>query len=98
MYVLGIGEASPLKSYLKMDTIIDVALKSGAQAIHPGYGFLSENPEFAQLCQKNGIIFMGPPAQAIRDMGMKNTAKKIMIDANVPVIEGYEICDIHTQD
>ncbi|KAE9546950.1 hypothetical protein FO519_009838 [Halicephalobus sp. NKZ332] len=84
-----IGEASPLKSYLKMDTIIDVALKSGAQAIHPGYGFLSENPEFAELCQKSGIIFMGPPAQAIRDMGMKNTAKKIMIDANVPVIQGY---------
>jgi 3-methylcrotonyl-CoA carboxylase alpha subunit len=84
-----IGEASPLKSYLKMDSIIDVALKSGAQAIHPGYGFLSENPEFAELCQKSGIIFMGPPASAIRDMGMKNTAKKIMIDAKVPVIEGY---------
>uniref|UniRef100_A0AC34RPP0 Acetyl-CoA carboxylase n=1 Tax=Panagrolaimus sp. JU765 TaxID=591449 RepID=A0AC34RPP0_9BILA len=58
-------------------------------AIHPGYGFLSENPEFADLCQKSGIIFMGPPAQAIRDMGMKNTAKKIMIDAKVPVIQGY---------
>uniref|UniRef100_A0A914Y3G2 Methylcrotonoyl-CoA carboxylase subunit alpha, mitochondrial n=1 Tax=Panagrolaimus superbus TaxID=310955 RepID=A0A914Y3G2_9BILA len=84
-----IGEASPLKSYLKMDTILEVALKSGAHAVHPGYGFLSENPEFADLCQKNDIIFMGPPAQAIRDMGMKNTAKKIMIDAKVPVIEGY---------
>uniref|UniRef100_A0AC34GU47 Biotin carboxylation domain-containing protein n=1 Tax=Panagrolaimus sp. ES5 TaxID=591445 RepID=A0AC34GU47_9BILA len=77
-----IGEASPLKSYLKMDTILEVALKSGAHAVHPG--FLSENPEFAELCQQNGVIFMGPPAQAIRDMGMKNTAKKIMINANVP--------------
>lgn len=50
---------------------------------------MSENPEFAELCQQNNIIFMGPPAQAIRDMGMKNTAKKIMIDAGVPVIQGY---------
>uniref|UniRef100_A0A7E4VDH3 Methylcrotonoyl-CoA carboxylase subunit alpha, mitochondrial n=1 Tax=Panagrellus redivivus TaxID=6233 RepID=A0A7E4VDH3_PANRE len=84
-----IGQASPLKSYLRMDALVDVAKKSGAQAIHPGYGFLSENPEFAELCAAEGIIFMGPPANAIRDMGMKNTAKKIMIEAGVPVIEGY---------
>ncbi|CAD5213118.1 unnamed protein product [Bursaphelenchus okinawaensis] len=84
-----IGDPPPLQSYLCGDKIIDVALKSGAQAIHPGYGFLSENAGFAEKCAENGIIFMGPPPNAIRDMGMKNTAKKIMIEANVPVIEGY---------
>lgn len=92
-----IGEASPLKSYLCGDKIIDVALKSGANAIHPGYGFLSENAGFAEKCAENGIVFMGPPASAIRDMGMKNTAKKIMIAANVPVIEGYNGNDQSTE-
>ena len=61
----------------------------GAEAIHPGYGFLSENVEFAEQCQKEGVIFVGPPSTAIRDMGIKSTSKKIMIDANVPVIGGY---------
>jgi 3-methylcrotonyl-CoA carboxylase alpha subunit len=56
------------------------------QAIHPGYGFLSENVEFAELCQKSGIIFVGPPSQAIRDMGIKSTSKIIMAEAGVPVI------------
>ena len=69
----------------------------GAEAIHPGYGFLSENVEFAEQCQKEGVIFVGPPSTAIRDMGIKSTSKKIMIDANVPVIGGYhgdnqEVC------
>jgi len=63
-----------------------VAKLSGAQAIHPGYGFLSENVEFAELCQKSGIIFVGPPSQAIRDMGIKSTSKIIMSEAGVPVI------------
>ncbi|KAI6198410.1 hypothetical protein M3Y99_01874800 [Aphelenchoides fujianensis] len=91
-----IGEASPLKSYLCGENIIDVALKSGAQAVHPGYGFLSENAAFADKCASAGLVFIGPPASAIRAMGMKNTAKKIMIDAKVPVIEGYNEADQDT--
>ena len=69
--------------------LFKVAERSGAQAIHPGYGFLSENVEFAQLCQKTGVIFIGPPASAIRDMGIKSTSKIIMSNANVPVVGGY---------
>ena len=65
---------------------MDVAKKSGAQAIHPGYGFLSENVEFADMCAEEGVIFVGPPASAIRDMGIKSTSKIIMSDANVPII------------
>jgi 3-methylcrotonyl-CoA carboxylase alpha subunit len=74
------------QSYLRQDKIIEVAKLCGAQAIHPGYGFLSENVEFAELCQKSGIIFVGPPSQAIRDMGIKSTSKIIMANAGVPVI------------
>merc|ERR1719239_1398324 len=77
------------QSYLRGDKILQVAKMTGAQAIHPGYGFLSENVEFAEQCQQDGVIFVGPPASAIRDMGIKSTSKKIMIDANVPVIGGY---------
>ncbi len=66
-----IGPASSQESYLKKETILSVAKKCGAQAIHPGYGFLSENVEFADLCSKNDVIFVGPPASAIRDMGIK---------------------------
>ena len=66
-----IGGAAPQDSYLRGQAILEVAQKSGAQAVHPGYGFLSENTEFAQACSKCGIIFVGPPAQAIRDMGIK---------------------------
>ena len=74
-----IGEPSPLKSYLCGEKIIEVAKRENADAIHPGYGFLSENANFAELCAANDIIFMGPPPSAIRDMGMKNKAKEIMI-------------------
>ncbi|KAH7698789.1 methylcrotonoyl-CoA carboxylase subunit alpha, partial [Aphelenchoides avenae] len=88
-----IGSAAALQSYLRADKIIDVALKAGAQAIHPGYGFLSENAEFAEKCAEAGIVFMGPPPKAIRDMGIKSRAKQIMIAANVPVIEGYNGSD-----
>ncbi|MFH1155478.1 MAG: acetyl-CoA carboxylase biotin carboxylase subunit [Pseudomonadota bacterium] len=83
-----IGPSEPLRSYLNMDKIIEAAKSSGAQAIHPGYGFLSENPEFADRCLAAGIVFIGPPAQAIRDMGDKLTARRIMIDAGVPVVPG----------
>ena len=69
-----IGPAAASQSYLRQDKIIDVAKTSGAQAIHPGYGFLSENVEFAELCSKEGIIFIGPPSSAIRDMGIKRYA------------------------
>uniref|UniRef100_A0A8D0EFQ6 Methylcrotonoyl-CoA carboxylase subunit alpha, mitochondrial n=1 Tax=Salvator merianae TaxID=96440 RepID=A0A8D0EFQ6_SALMN len=84
-----IGPAPSQQSYLSMEKIIRVAKMSAAQAIHPGYGFLSENTEFAELCSKDGIIFIGPPSSAIRDMGIKSTSKAIMSAAGVPVIEGY---------
>lgn len=83
-----IGPAQSSQSYLRQDKIISVAKKAKCQAIHPGYGFLSENTEFAELCQRENIIFIGPPASAIRDMGIKNTSKIIMTKAGVPIIEG----------
>lgn len=66
-----IGPPPASQSYLKGEKILEIAKKSGCQAIHPGYGFLSENVEFAELCQREGVIFIGPPASAIRDMGIK---------------------------
>ncbi|KAH0517083.1 Methylcrotonoyl-CoA carboxylase subunit alpha, mitochondrial [Microtus ochrogaster] len=84
-----IGPAPSQQSYLAMEKIIQVAKSSAAQAIHPGYGFLSENMEFAELCKQEGIIFIGPPSSAIRDMGIKSTSKSIMAAAGVPVVEGY---------
>ncbi|XP_073837377.1 methylcrotonoyl-CoA carboxylase 1 [Musca autumnalis] len=84
-----VGEAASASSYLRGDRIIEIAKKAGCQAIHPGYGFLSESVEFAELCQKEGVIFMGPPSSAIRDMGIKSTSKHIMDAAGVPIINGY---------
>ncbi|EFA03540.1 methylcrotonoyl-CoA carboxylase subunit alpha, mitochondrial [Tribolium castaneum] len=84
-----IGPPQASQSYLRGDKILEVAHKSGCQAIHPGYGFLSENVEFAENCEKNKIIFMGPPASAIRDMGIKSKSKEIMSKAGVPIIGGY---------
>ncbi|GFR90793.1 methylcrotonoyl-CoA carboxylase subunit alpha, mitochondrial [Elysia marginata] len=84
-----IGPATASESYLRQDKILEVAKKSGAQAIHPGYGFLSENVEFAEACERENITFVGPPASAIRDMGIKSTSKHIMSAAGVPIIEGY---------
>ncbi|KAJ3122503.1 Methylcrotonoyl-CoA carboxylase subunit alpha, mitochondrial [Physocladia obscura] len=84
-----IGPAASAESYLRMDKIIDVAKKSGAQAIHPGYGFLSENASFADLVAKSGLSFIGPPAQAIIDMGSKSASKEIMTNAGVPCVPGY---------
>jgi acetyl-CoA carboxylase biotin carboxylase subunit len=83
-----IGPSSSNESYLKMDKIIHVAKQSKADAIHPGYGFLSENAEFAKLCGKAGIIFIGPSPHAISTMGDKITARQTMIDAGVPVVPG----------
>ncbi|MBC3870826.1 acetyl/propionyl/methylcrotonyl-CoA carboxylase subunit alpha [Undibacterium oligocarboniphilum] len=84
-----IGPAPAKESYLRADKIIQVALATGAQAIHPGYGFLSENSEFADACAKNGIAFIGPPASAIQAMGSKSAAKSLMEKANVPLVPGY---------
>ena len=84
-----IGPAASSESYLNQNKIIEVATRSKADAIHPGYGFLSENCEFANLCMQNNIVFIGPPESAIKDMGIKSTSKNIMSAANVPIIPGY---------
>ncbi|SEI80915.1 3-methylcrotonoyl-CoA carboxylase, alpha subunit [Cribrihabitans marinus] len=84
-----IGGAAPADSYLRGDVIIEAALDTGAQAIHPGYGFLSENPEFVDLVEAAGLTFIGPSADAIRAMGLKDAAKKLMEEAGVPVVPGY---------
>ncbi len=84
-----IGGASPAQSYLRGDVIIQAALDTGAQAIHPGYGFLSENPEFVDAVDAAGLTFVGPSADAIRKMGLKDAAKRLMTEANVPVVPGY---------
>ncbi|WKY04457.1 hypothetical protein Q1695_005451 [Nippostrongylus brasiliensis] len=88
-----IGPAAASQSYLNVDRIIETALKADAQGIHPGYGFLSENARFAERCAEAGIVFIGPPVQAIRDMGTKSLAKQIMQDAKVPVVEGFHGAD-----
>jgi acetyl-CoA carboxylase biotin carboxylase subunit len=85
-----IGPSPSQESYLVIDKIIDAAKKTGADAIHPGYGFLSENAAFAERCAQEGIIFIGPDAYAIRTMGDKITARKTMIAAGVPVVPGTE--------
>lgn len=84
-----IGEAPVLQSYLKGDAILAVAQQHGAQAIHPGYGFLSENEGFAQACAQAGLTFVGPPASAIAAMGSKSAAKTLMAQAGVPLVPGY---------
>ncbi len=84
-----LGPAPASESYLKADDILRVALEHGAQAIHPGYGFLSENEAFAQACAKAGICFVGPPASAIAAMGSKSAAKTLMEKAGVPLVPGY---------
>ncbi len=84
-----IGPAAAKESYLLGEKIIAVALATGAQAIHPGYGFLSENAEFADACTKAGLVFIGPPASAIRAMGSKSAAKTLMEQAKVPLVPGY---------
>ncbi len=85
-----IGPSPSVDSYLNIDNIIRAAISSGADAIHPGYGFLSENPAFSERCKQEGIIFIGPSADAIATMGDKITARKTMIAAGVPVVPGTE--------
>ena len=83
-----IGPAAALESYLSMENIISATIISGADAIHPGFGFLSENARFAELCDKCNITFIGPSAEVMRRMGHKAQARNTMIEAGVPVIPG----------
>ena len=84
-----LGPAPSSESYLRTDAIIDICKRSGAQAVHPGYGFLSENTSFAEALEAQGITFIGPPSSAIAAMGSKSAAKAIMEDAGVPLVPGY---------
>lgn len=88
-----IGPAPAIESYLDINAIIDAAKKWQADAIHPGYGFLSENPKLAKACSENGIVFIGPSTSAIEAMGSKSQAKAIMSEANVPLVPGYHGTD-----
>ncbi|MDH0373439.1 acetyl/propionyl/methylcrotonyl-CoA carboxylase subunit alpha [Comamonas aquatica] len=88
-----IGGSAPKDSYLRWERILQAAQATGAQAIHPGYGFLSENEDFAQACQAAGLVFIGPPASAIRAMGLKAESKQLMEKAGVPLVPGYHGAD-----
>jgi acetyl-CoA/propionyl-CoA carboxylase, biotin carboxylase, biotin carboxyl carrier protein len=85
-YLLGPGPAT--ESYLKIEKLIEVAKESGAEAIHPGYGFLAENPGLARACEEAGVVWIGPPAKAIEAMGSKTGAREIMKEAGIPIIPG----------
>ena len=85
-----IGPAPAAQSYLVIDKIVDAAKQTGADAVHPGYGFLSENPDFVRALDKAGITFIGPSAEAIEAMGLKDRAKDLMADAGVPITPGYQ--------
>src|ERR1700744_4009224 len=84
-----VGPAPAAESYLRGDVILEVAQRAGADAVHPGYGFLSENAEFAEACAAAGIVFVGPPPGAIRAMGLKDRAKALMEKSGVPVVSAY---------
>ncbi len=88
-----VGGSAPKDSYLQWQRIIDAAKQTGAQAIHPGYGFLSENEDFAQACADAGLVFIGPPASAIQAMGLKAESKRLMEAAGVPLVPGYHGTD-----
>ena len=93
-----VGAAPPSESYLKMDNIIEAALGTGCDAVHPGFGFLSENPAFAALCEENGIKFIGPSSNVIEQMGNKSAARELMMKAKVPTVPGSggAVMDIET--
>jgi len=84
-----IGGSAPKDSYLRWERILEAARQTGAEAIHPGYGFLSENEDFANACAAAGLVFIGPPASAIRAMGLKAESKQLMEKAQVPLVPGY---------
>ena len=85
-----LGPPEPAASYLNQARLLEVARESGCDAVHPGYGFLSENAAFARRCAEAGLVFIGPPAQAIEDMGSKLRARALMVQAGVPVVPGTE--------
>src|SRR4051794_9525654 len=85
-YLLGPAEAA--KSYLNVERILEVVRESGAEAVHPGYGFLAENAAFARACERAGVVFIGPPASAIDAMGSKTRARELMSEAGVPIVPG----------
>ncbi|MBS0233705.1 MAG: urea carboxylase [Proteobacteria bacterium] len=85
---VAIGPSPAAESYLKYDVILEAAKKTGAEAIHPGYGFLSENPDFAEACEKAGIAFIGPKPQHMRAFGLKHKARELALEANVPLAPG----------
>jgi len=84
-----IGPPPAAESYLRIDAVIAAAKASGAEAIHPGYGFLAENEDFAAACQRAGLVFIGPSPEAIAAMGDKSAAKRLMEKAGVPLVPGY---------
>ena len=88
-----IGGNAPKDSYLRWERIIEAAQATGAQAIHPGYGFLSENEDFARACAEAGLVFIGPPPSAIKAMGLKAESKQLMERAGVPLVPGYHGAD-----
>jgi acetyl/propionyl-CoA carboxylase alpha subunit len=90
---VAIGPAAPLESYLSVPAILGAAASSGADAIHPGYGFLSESPELADACERGGLIFVGPPSPVIRRMGSKIEARRLMAEAGIPIVPGETPAD-----
>src|SRR5258706_7750953 len=86
---VGIGASAPQESYLKINAILEAASRTGAEAIHPGYGFVAESANFAEACESAGLVFVGPPAAVIRQMGDKAAAKSLMQAAGVPCVPGY---------
>ena len=93
-----IGPSPAIQSYLNTSAILSAAIRAGAKSIHPGYGFLSESPDFAEACTKSGLIFVGPPAQAMRAVSSKSAAKDLMKRAGIPVVPGYHGIGQSTSD
>ena len=90
-YSLGEGRASD--TYLNQDKIFDIIQRSGAQAVHPGYGFLSENPDFVKRCEQQGIAFIGPTAEQMQSFGLKHTARQLAQDNDIPLLPGTDLLD-----